>query len=279
MNHTDNTNNKRTAGKVFTTIALATIISASIILAPTAATATTTPTQPLTLATDNQSVNVLIRWEPMEIEPGQDTEFTLRFQDPSSTGESIRHVNYNFEIKDQKNGQTVESMTDLHSHSGTDEQPVAFDSAGSYEVVVTIIGTGIDPPFDTTKSGTARTVINVGQQVAGPSAPMADVGLGARSSCDPGQLTEGSGGASGQNTTDGTATASGSNTNASALNASTATTNTTMAGAGNQTTMSPVQLIEQACSAALVHNTQNVMAYLNSALNALRGNITTTAGT
>src|SRR5918993_445369 len=128
-------------------------------------TATTMP-QPVTVATDNQSVNVLISWEPMEIEPGQDTEFTLDFQDPSS-GESISHVNYNFEIIDQNNGETVQSMTDLHTHSGSDEQTVAFDTAGSFNMVATIIGTGIDPPFDTTQSGTAQTVITVGQQLAG----------------------------------------------------------------------------------------------------------------
>jgi hypothetical protein len=111
---------------------------------------TTTMPQPVTVATDNQSVNVLISWEPMEIEPDQDTEFTLDFQDPSS-GESISHVNYNFEIIDQNNGETVQSMTDLHTHSGSDEQTVTFDTTGGFNFVVTIIGTGIDPPFDTTE--------------------------------------------------------------------------------------------------------------------------------
>src|SRR5919112_5223793 len=124
------------------------VMTALAIAAPVAATttATTTP-QPVTVATDNQSVNVLVSWEPMEIEPGEDTEFTLDFQDPSS-GESISHVNYNFEIKDQNNGETVQSMTDLHTHSGSDEQTVTFDTTGGFNFIVTIIGTGIDPPFD-----------------------------------------------------------------------------------------------------------------------------------
>jgi hypothetical protein len=131
--------------------------------APAAATATTTmPPQPVTATTDNQSVNVLISWQPMEIQPGEDTEFTLDFQDPSS-GESIPHVNYNFEIIDQ-NGNPVESMTDLHTHSGSDEQTVRFDNTGSFSLVATISGTGIDPPFDTAQSGTAQTIIPVGQQ-------------------------------------------------------------------------------------------------------------------
>src|SRR5918996_1478186 len=133
----------------------------SVIPTVTATTATATP--PVTAATDNESVNVLISWEPTEIEPEQDTEFTIDFQDPSS-GDSISHVNYNFEIIDENNGETVESMTDLHTHSGSDEQTVTFDTAGSFNVVATIIGTGIDPPFDTTQSGTAETIIAVGQE-------------------------------------------------------------------------------------------------------------------
>jgi|SRR5688572_4237384 len=154
------------AATLFTlAIITATTMGASPAAATTAAATATTMPQPLTATTDNQSVNVLIGWEPTEIEPGVDTEFTLDFQDPSS-GDSIPHVNYNFEIIDQ-NGNPVESMTDLHTHSGSDEQTVTFDNPGSFNLVATIIGTGIDPPFDTTQSGTAQTVIPVGQQLAG----------------------------------------------------------------------------------------------------------------
>src|SRR5829696_5996 len=269
------------AATIFT---LALIMSASISTTPSVATATTTMPQPVTVATDNQSVNVLISWEPMEIEPGQDTVFTLDFQDPSS-GESISHVNYNFEIKDQ-NGGTVQSMTDLHTHSGSDEQTVTFDTAGSFNVVATMIGTGLDPPFDTTQSGTAQTVITVGQQLAGATdgnntagttdnitATTGGVGsTGAQSACTPTQTGGGGGG-----------------TNATAGNTATATTGTMTAnatttagggGGGNQTTSSPTQLIEQACIAAQNNDTQGVLMNLNLALNALGGNMTTTtAGT
>jgi hypothetical protein len=153
-----------------TLFTLALIAATSMGAAPaavtTAAATTTTMPQPVTATTENQSVNVLISWEPTEIEPGEDTEFTLDFQDPSS-GDSIPHVNYNFEITDQNNGETVESMTDLHTHSGSDEQTVIFDATGTFNLVATIIGTGIDPPFDTTQSGTAQTIIPVGQQLPG----------------------------------------------------------------------------------------------------------------
>jgi hypothetical protein len=277
----DKKKNNRTipAATVFT---LAIIMAVSTIAAPVAATTATTMPQPVTVATDNQSVNVLISWEPMEIEPGQDTVFTLDFQDPSS-GESISHVNYNFEIIDQ-NGGTVQSMTDLHTHSGSDEQTVTFDTAGSFNLVATIIGTGLDPPFDTTQSGIAQTVITVGQQLAGATdgnntagttdnitATTGGVGsTGAQSACTPTQMAGGGGGG----------------TNATAGNATTATTGTmtanattTAGGGGNQTTSSPTQLIEQACIAAQNNDTQGVLMNLNLALNALGGNMTTTAGT
>jgi hypothetical protein len=164
INKKNNNRNFISASLVATFFTLAIIVATSIGAAPSAATtaATTTMPQPVTATTDNQSVNVLISWQPTEIMPGEESEFTLDFQDPSS-GDSIPHVNYNFEIVDQ-NGGTVESMTDLHTHSGSDEQTVTFDNPGSFNLVATIIGTGIDPPFDTTQSGTAQTIIPVGQQ-------------------------------------------------------------------------------------------------------------------
>lgn len=272
-------NNTRVITAAATIFTLAIMMATSNMVAPpAAATTTTTMPQPITVATDNQSVNVLISWEPSEIEPGQDTDFTLDFQDPSS-GESISHVNYNFEIKDQNNGETVQSMTDLHTHSGSDEQTVTFDTTGGFNFIVTIIGTGIDPPFDTTQSGIAQTVIPIGQQLAGATdgnntagttvnmtAPTGGVAAGAQSACDPTQIAAGGGG--GTNATAG---------NATTATSTTMTANATTAGGGNQTTSSPTQLIEQACMAALNNDTQGVLTNLNLALNALGDNMTTTA--
>jgi hypothetical protein len=291
-NNRKNTNRIIAAATIFT---LAIMMATSTMAAPAAAT-TATMQQPVTASTDNQSVNVLISWEPAVIELGQDTEFTLDFQDPSS-GESIDHVNYNFEIVDQNSGETVESMTDLHTHSGSDEQTVTFDNTGGFNFVVTIIGTGIDPPFDTTQSGTAQTVIPIGQQVAGPTggndtsgttvnmtAPTTGVATGAQSACDPTQIAGGEG--AGQNATANTTTSGGGGTNTAASNGTTSATTgtmtanaTTTGGGGNQTTSSsPTQLIEQACTAALNNDTQGVLMNLNSALNALTsGNMTATA--
>jgi hypothetical protein len=279
MIHLNSKNNTRVITAAATIFTLAIMMATSNMVAPPAAATTTiTMPQPITVATDNQSVNVLISWEPTEIEPGQDTDFTLDFQDPSS-GESISHVNYNFEIKDQNNGETVQSMTDLHTHSGSDEQTVTFDTTGGFNFIVTIIGTGIDPPFDTTQSGIAQTVIPIGQQLAGATggnntagttvnmtAPTGGVAAGAQSACDPTQIAAGGGG--GTNATAG---------NATTATSTTMTANATTAGGGNQTTSSPTQLIEQACMAALNNDTQGVLTNLNLALNALGDNMTTTA--
>lgn len=274
-NDKKNNNHTVSAATIFT---LAIIMMTALTIAyPAAATTATTMPQPVTVATDNQSVNVLVSWEPAEIEPGGDTAFTLEFQDPSS-GEPIDHVNYDFEIMDQ-NGETVQSMTDLHTHSGSDEQTVTFDTTGGFNFIVTIIGTGIDPPFDTTQSGIAQTVIPIGQQLAGATggnntagttvnmtAPTGGVAAGAQSACDPTQIAAGGGG--GTNATAG---------NATTATSTTMTANATTAGGGNQTTSSPTQLIEQACMAALNNDTQGVLTNLNLALNALGDNMTTTA--
>jgi hypothetical protein len=132
---------------------------------------------PVTLQTDNESVTVLVNWSPQEIQPGQEVQFTLDFQHPFS-GESLPHVNYNFEIMDEQ-GNIVESITDLHTHAGNDVQTVTFNDTGSFMLVATIIGTGLEPPFDTTRSGTAESAIMVVPEF--PIAPVilaAATGLG-----------------------------------------------------------------------------------------------------
>lgn len=79
---------------------------------------------------------------------------------PSSSGESLSHVNYNLEVMDGE-GNPVQSKTYLHTHTGNDIQTVTFDKTGSLKLVVTVLGTGINPPFDTARSGTAETAVTV----------------------------------------------------------------------------------------------------------------------
>lgn len=141
-------------------------------LRPVAAQETPTSSPPVTLQTDNQSVTVLVNWSPQEIQPDQEVQFTLDFQHPFS-GESLPHVNYNFEIMDEQ-GNIVESLTDLHTHIGSDVQTVTFNDTGNFRLAATILGTGLEPPFDTTRSGTAESAI-----VVVPEFPIAPVILAA----------------------------------------------------------------------------------------------------
>jgi hypothetical protein len=109
-------------------------------------------------------------------------------------------------------------------------------------LITTIIGTGIDPPFDTTQSGTAQTVIPVGQQLAG--------GTGGN---DTSRTTAGGGG-----TTGGNATA---------------------AGGVNQTISEEVLLhLEEVRIALEDDDTETALMQLDLALNALGANTTTTTG-
>jgi hypothetical protein len=143
-----------------------------------AAQETSSPSSPpVTLQTNNESVTVLVNWSPQEIQPAQEVQFTLNFQHPFS-GESLSHVNYNFEIMDEQ-GNAIESITDLHTHAGNDVQTVTINNTGNFRLVLTIIGTGLTPPFDTTRSGTAESAIMVVPEF--PIAPVimaAAMGLG-----------------------------------------------------------------------------------------------------
>jgi hypothetical protein len=87
-------------------------------------------------------------------------------------------VNYNFEIMDEQ-GNIVESITDLYTHAGNDIQAVTFNDTGNFRLVTMILGTGLEPPFDTTRSGTAESAIMVVPEF--PIAPVilaAATGLG-----------------------------------------------------------------------------------------------------
>ena len=259
--------------------ALAPFVIILNIASPSAAT-TTTPPSAVTATTDNQSVNVLINWEPTEIQLHEGTEFSLDFQDPSS-GESIRHVNYNFEIIDE-NGETFESMTDLHAHGGSDEQTVTFHTPGSFNLVVTILGTGMDTPFDTTQSGTAQTVVRVGQQVAGPTGSNTATTETITTTDDATTTTTTMGGGAAQSSPCAPTQIGGGGVQ-NATNDATGTANA--GGGGSQSTSMARQHIEEACMALQAGDTQGLLMHLNLALEALQGddgaqgNMTTMAST
>ena len=105
-------------------------------------------------------------------------------------------------------------------------------------------------------------------------------GTGAESACAPTQIA-GAGGAQ-NSTTNATTTGDGgadaTTGNATMTTNATTVTNATTAGGGNQSTSEVIMHIEQACIAAQNNDTQGVLMNLNLALNALGGNMTTTAG-
>ncbi|UVS69942.1 hypothetical protein [Nitrososphaera viennensis] len=128
-----------------------------------AALATTTMTTPsvppVNLKTDNGSVDVVVDWSPKEIQQGQAAEFSINFKDPSS-GALLEHVNYSLEVKDA-GGNTIESLTDQHVHAGEAVQMITFDNTGDFQLTITVLGTGLEMPFDTSHSGTAATSVMV----------------------------------------------------------------------------------------------------------------------
>ena len=115
---------------------------------------------PVNLKTDNGSVQIVVNWSPKEIKQGVATQFTISFQDPS-TGTPLKHVNYNFEVKDVNSNTTIQSQMAQHVHNGEATQTVTFDKPGNFQLVTTVIGLGLSQPFDTSKSGTAQTTITV----------------------------------------------------------------------------------------------------------------------
>ncbi|MGI0037458.1 MAG: hypothetical protein ACRD99_03785, partial [Nitrososphaera sp.] len=84
--------------------------------------------QPITLKTDNGSVNIILRWEPQEIELAQEVSFIVDYRDALSD-QPLTHVNHDFKIVDES-GQVIESATGLHTHSGGDIHTVTFDQTG-----------------------------------------------------------------------------------------------------------------------------------------------------
>src|SRR5919199_2182366 len=115
---------------------------------------------PVSLKTDNGSVQVIVNWSPKPITQGTATQFTISFLDPS-TSKPLQHVNYNFEVKDANSNATISSQMSQHVHNGNATQTVTFDKPGNFQLVTTVIGLGLSQPFDTSKSGTAQTTITM----------------------------------------------------------------------------------------------------------------------
>lgn len=121
----------------------------------------------LLLTTDNGSVNVSINIDKATIEgnmihvdpPKEEVTMKIIFTDPA-TGQLLEHVNYEFHVADPS-GQLPVHRGNIHVHDGIDTQSGAFPDTGSYTFRIQVLGTGINPPYDTKQSGTVSTTVMV----------------------------------------------------------------------------------------------------------------------
>ena len=111
------------------------------------------------LSTLNEAVNIEVIIDRKKLEIDQITNFTLRFFEPED-GNLLKDVNYSFEILDYT-GETVVNFQNQHAQTGVDVQSVTFLQEGPFTLLIDILGTGTDKPFDTKNSGMVSATITV----------------------------------------------------------------------------------------------------------------------
>jgi len=111
------------------------------------------------LSTLNEAANIEVSIDRKKLEIDQITNFTLRFFEPED-GNLLKDVNYSFEILDYT-GETVVNFQNQHAQTGVDVQSVTFLQEGPFTLLIDILGTGTDKPFDTKNSGMVSATITV----------------------------------------------------------------------------------------------------------------------
>jgi len=111
------------------------------------------------LSTLNEAANIEIIIDRAKPEVEQITNFTLRFFEPED-GNLLKDVNYSFEILDYT-GEIVANLQNQYAQTGVDFQSVTFLQEGPFTLLIDILGTGADKPFDTKYSGKASATITV----------------------------------------------------------------------------------------------------------------------
>lgn len=114
---------------------------------------TSTSTQPISIKTENNAVGILVFWDS-KLSPGTKIPFIIDFKHPFNDM-NLQHVNYNLQLFDDK-GTSIFSKENIHVHMGSDVQNIMIENPGKYTMLITVLGTGINPPFDTTRSGVAK---------------------------------------------------------------------------------------------------------------------------
>lgn len=118
----------------------------------------TSTTPPISVKTENNALQILLNWDA-SASTGNEIPFSIEFKHPFSEM-NLQHVNYNIELFDD-NGTSLSSQENIHTHIGSDVQKIMIPDKGSYDMLITVLGTGIDPPFDTTRSGVAQISIDI----------------------------------------------------------------------------------------------------------------------
>ncbi|MCZ6582498.1 MAG: sialidase family protein [Thaumarchaeota archaeon] len=111
------------------------------------------------LSTLNEAVNIEVIIDRKKLEIDQITNFTLRFFEPED-GNLLKDVNYSFEILDHT-GEIVVYLQNQYAQTGVDVQSVTFLQEGPFTLLIDILGTGTDKPFETKNSGIASATITV----------------------------------------------------------------------------------------------------------------------
>lgn len=146
---------------LFSSILLITTISVVIsgnINAYSQTAGNTTQSLPTTIKTDNESTEIHINANN-DLVLSTPTSFFIEFRHPFSSM-PLQHVNYNIDVIDSS-GNPVFSKQNQHTHIGQNEHEITFNNTGNYNININVLGTGIDPPFDTTRSGIATVPVTV----------------------------------------------------------------------------------------------------------------------
>jgi hypothetical protein len=113
---------------------------------------------PISIKTDNGALGISVNWDS-NLTLGNEIPFSFAFKHPFDDT-NLQHVNYDLHLFD-KDGKPVYSKEGLHTHTGTDVQDIMIENSDSYTMLITVVGTGIDPPFDTTRSGIAQIQLEI----------------------------------------------------------------------------------------------------------------------
>ncbi|MEM3159399.1 MAG: hypothetical protein QXJ74_01310 [Nitrososphaera sp.] len=102
------------------------------------------PQPPLKKSTVTSRYQVQVSWDPVTIEPGKETTFTISFYD--NQGFPVENVGYDFVVTDA-DGNTLAEETNELARLGVAEQKITFESGGGKSILVTVnsvsgVGTG-----------------------------------------------------------------------------------------------------------------------------------------